>query len=38
MHYVVDGDTIYNETLTVTSSNDCISCTHEMIAFSLVQK
>ena len=24
---VIDGDTIYNETLTVTSSNDCSSCT-----------
>ena len=23
---VIDGDTVYNKTLTVTSSNDCASC------------
>ena len=30
---VIDGDTIYNETLTVASSNGCSSCTIDMILF-----
>ena len=32
---VIDGDTVYNETLTVTSSNDCASCTPYIILFAL---
>ena len=30
---VIDGDTIYNETLIVTSSNDCVSCTPYIVLF-----
>ena len=30
---VIDGDTIYNKTLTVTSSNDCVSCTPYVVLF-----
>ena len=30
---VIDGDTIYSETLTVISSNDCGSCTPYIILF-----
>ena len=32
---VIDGDTIYNKTLTVTSSNDCASCTSYIVLFTL---
>ena len=32
---VIDGDTIYNETLTVTSSNDCGSCTPYIVFFTI---
>ena len=32
---VLDGDTIYNETLTVTSSNDCSSCTPYIVLFTV---
>ena len=32
---VVDGDTIYNKTLTVTSSNDCASCTPYIVLFTV---
>ena len=32
---VIDGDTIYNETLTVTSSNDCASCTPYIVLFTV---
>ena len=32
---VVDGDTIYNKTLTVTSSNDCTSCTPYIVLFTV---
>ena len=32
---VIDGDTIYNKTLTVTSSNDCASCTPYIILFTV---
>ena len=32
---VTDGDTIYNKTLTVTSSNDCGSCTRYIVLFTL---
>ena len=31
---VIDGNTIYNETLTVTSSNDCSSCTPYIVLFT----
>ena len=31
----IDGDTIYNETLTVTSSNDCASCTSYIVLFAV---
>ena len=30
---VVNGDKIYNKTLTVTSSNDCASCTPQNVLF-----
>ena len=30
---VIDGDTIYNKTLTVTSSNNCVSCTPYVVLF-----
>ena len=30
---VIDGDTIYNKTLTMTSSNDCASCTPYVVLF-----
>ena len=30
---VIDGDTIYNKTLTLTSSNDCASCTPYIALF-----
>ena len=32
---VIDGDTMYNETLTVASSNGCSSCTTFIILFSV---
>ena len=32
---VFDGDTIYNKTLTVTSSNDCSSCTPCIVLFTV---
>ena len=32
---VIDGDTMYNETLTVASSNGCSSCTTYIILFSV---
>ena len=32
---VIDDDTIYNKTLTVTSSNDCASCTQYIILFAV---
>ena len=32
---VIDGDTMYNETLSVTSSNGCSSCTTYIILFSV---
>ena len=32
---VIDGDTIYNKTLTVTSSNDCASCTQYIVLFTV---
>ena len=32
---VIDGDTIYNKTLTVTSSNDCSSCTPYIMLFAV---
>ena len=32
---VTDGDTIYNKTLTVTSSNDCASCTLYIVLFAV---
>ena len=32
---VIDGDTIYNKTLAVTSSNDCGSCTPYIILFKI---
>ena len=32
---VIDGDTVYNETLTVASSNDCSSCTTCITLFSV---
>ena len=32
---VIDGDSIYNETLSVTSSNGCSSCTTYIILFSV---
>ena len=32
---VIDGDTIYNETLTVTSSNDCSSCIPYIALFTV---
>ena len=32
---VINGDTIYNKTLTVTSSNDCASCTPYIALFTL---
>ena len=30
---VIDGDTMYNETLSVTSSNGCSSCTTYIVLF-----
>ena len=30
---VIDGDIIYNKTLTLSSSNDCISCTPYIVLF-----
>ena len=32
--HVIDGDTLYNKTLTVTSSNDCVSCTPYFVLFA----
>ena len=32
---VIDGDTIYNKTLTVTSSNDFASCTQYVVLFAV---
>ena len=32
---VIDGDTIYKKTLTVTSSNDCSSCTLYIVLFTV---
>ena len=32
---VIDGDTIYSETLTVTLSNDCVSCTPYIVLFTV---
>ena len=32
---VIDGDTVYNKTLTVTSSNDCTSCTTYVVLFAV---
>ena len=32
---VIDADTIYSETLTVTSSNDCASCTPYIVSFTV---
>ena len=32
---VIDGNTIYNETLTMTSSNDCSSCTPYIVLFTV---
>ena len=32
---IIDGDTIYNKTLTVTSSNDCSSCTPYIVLFTV---
>ena len=32
---VIDGDTIFNETLTVASSNDCASCTPYIVLFTV---
>ena len=32
---VIDGDTIYNKTLTVTLSNDCSSCTPYIVLFAV---
>ena len=32
---VIDCDKIYNKTLTVTSSNDCASCTPYIVLFAL---
>ena len=32
---VIDGDTLYNKTLTVTSSNDCASCTPYIVLFTV---
>ena len=32
---VIDGDTTYNKTLTVTSSNDCYSCTPHVVLFAV---
>ena len=32
---IIDGDTIYSETLTVTSSNDCASCTPCIVLFTI---
>ena len=32
---VIDGDTIYNKTLTVTLSNDCTSCTPYIVLFTV---
>ena len=32
---VIDGDKIYNETLTVTSPNDCASCTLHVLLFAV---
>ena len=32
---VIDGDTIYNETFTVISSNDCSSCTPYIVLFTV---
>ena len=32
---VIDGNTIYNKTLTVSSSNDCASCTPYIILFAV---
>ena len=35
MHYVIDGDTVCNKTLTVTPSNDCASCTPYVVLFTV---
>ena len=32
---VIDCDTIYNKTLTVTSSNDCVSCKPYVVLFAV---
>ena len=32
---VTDGDAVYNKTLTVTSSNDCASCTPYIVLFTV---
>ena len=32
---VIEGDTVYNKTLTVTSSNDCASCTPYIVLFTV---
>ena len=32
---IIDDDTIYNKTLTVTSSNDCASCTPYIVLFTV---
>ena len=32
---VIDGDTIYNKTLTMTSSKECASCTSYIILFAV---
>ena len=33
---VIDGDKIYNKTLTVSSSNDCASCTPYVVFFAVL--
>ena len=32
---VIDGDTMYNKTLTVTSSNNCVSCAPYVVLFAV---
>ena len=32
---IIDGHKIYNKTLTVTSSNDCASCTPYIVLFTV---
>ena len=32
---IIDGDTIYNKTLTVTPSNNCSSCTLYIVLFTV---